>query len=161
MITVKRVYTPPAPEDGARFLVERLWPRGIRKASLQLHGWLKNVAPSDALRRWFDHDRAKWQEFRRRYCAELDSQPTALQPLRDALQQGAVTLLYSARETVYNNAVALKMYLEELPGSVGKTSVPGAETSNLLGHQSVSPLPEGEGTPGLTHHAQRGSLHNE
>lgn len=112
MITVKRVYTPPAPEDGARFLVERLWPRGILKATLQLHGWLKDVAPSTALRRWFDHDWRKWDEFRRRYYVELDSQPLAVRPLRTALQQGAVTLLYSARDPACNSAVALQRYLE-------------------------------------------------
>ena len=140
MVAVKRVYTPPAPEDGARFLVERLWPRGIRKASLQLHGWLKDVAPSDALRRWFSHDRAKWEEFQRRYFAELDSQPAALQPLREAMQQGEVTLLYSARDTTSNNAVALKMYLEGLPGPIRKTSVcmsPYLPTSGA-GIQSLS-----------------------
>ena len=112
MITVKRVYEPPTPEDGTRFLVERLWPRGIKKASLQLDAWLKDVAPSAALRRWFGHDPAKWEAFQRRYFAELDDKSETLQPLIEATQRGDVTLLYSARDTAHNNAVALKLYLE-------------------------------------------------
>jgi uncharacterized protein YeaO (DUF488 family) len=113
MVTVKRVYEPPAPEDGTRFLVERLWPRGIKKASLPMDAWLKDVAPSAALRRWFGHDPDKWNTFRQRYFAELDSKPEALQPLVEATRRGHVTLLYSARTEVHNNAVALKRYLEE------------------------------------------------
>jgi uncharacterized protein YeaO (DUF488 family) len=113
MVTVKRVYEPPAPEDGTRFLVERLWPRGIKKASLPMDAWLKDVAPSAALRRWFGHDPDKWNTFRQRYFAELDSKPEALQPLVEATRRGHVTLLYSACTEVHNNAVALKRYLEE------------------------------------------------
>ena len=113
MVTVKRVYEPPAPEDGTRFLIERLWPRGIKKASLPMDAWLKDVAPSAALRRWFGHDPDKWDTFRQRYFAELDSKPEALQPLVEAMHRGHVTLLYSARTEAHNNAVALKRYLEE------------------------------------------------
>jgi uncharacterized protein YeaO (DUF488 family) len=112
MITVKRVYEPPTPADGSRFLVERLWPRGIKKASLQMDAWLQDVAPSTALRRWFSHDPAKWKAFQRRYFAELDGKPETVQPLLQAAQRGHVTLLYSARDTAHNNAVALKHYLE-------------------------------------------------
>ena len=112
MITVKRVYDPPTPEDGTRFLVERLWPRGIKKASLPMDAWLKNLAPSAALRRWFGHDSAKWEAFRQRYFVELDDKPEALQPLVEAVRRGPVTLLYSARATAHNNAVALQQYLE-------------------------------------------------
>lgn len=115
MITIKRVYDRPEPTDGTRFLVERLWPRGMKKDTLRLDGWLKEVAPSDALRRWFGHDPAKWQEFQRRYFAELDSKPEAWQPILKAAQRGNVTLLYSARDTEHNNAVALKAYEEKLP----------------------------------------------
>jgi uncharacterized protein YeaO (DUF488 family) len=111
MITIKRVYDRPEPIDGTRFLVERLWPRGMKKDTLRLDGWLKEVAPSDALRRWFGHDTAKWQEFQRRYFAELDSKPEAWQPILKAAQRGNVTLLYSARDTAHNNAVALKAYI--------------------------------------------------
>lgn len=112
MIQAKRVYDPPAPEDGKRFLVDRLWPRGVKKEALQLDGWLKDVAPSDALRKWFGHDPAKWEEFRERYFAELEAKPEAWRPLLEAARQGTVTLLFSARDEAHNNAVALKAFLE-------------------------------------------------
>lgn len=112
MIQVKRVYEPSGPDDSIRFLVDRLWPRGVKREAMRLDGWLKDVAPSDALRRWFSHDPAKWDEFRRRYFAELDSKPKAWQPILQAARQGNVTLLYSARNVEHNNAVALKSYLE-------------------------------------------------
>jgi uncharacterized protein YeaO (DUF488 family) len=115
MIHTKRVYEPPAPSDGARFLVERLWPRGMKKEALHLDGWLKEVAPSDALRRWFGHDPARWDEFVRRYRAELDAHPEAWQPLLEAALHGTVTLLFSARDEVHNNAVALQHYLADKP----------------------------------------------
>jgi uncharacterized protein YeaO (DUF488 family) len=113
MIQVKRVYDRPEPDDGSRFLVERLWPRGMKKEELTMTGWLKEVAPSAELRRWFSHDPAKWEEFRRRYFVELESHPEVLQPIRDAARHGNVTLLYSARDTEHNNARALKAYLEK------------------------------------------------
>lgn len=109
---IKRVYEPPEPDDGARFLVDRIWPRGTKKDSLKLDGWLKDVAPSDTLRKWFAHDPAKWDEFRRRYFAELDSKPQTWQGILKIGREGNVTLLYGARETEHNNAVALKEYLE-------------------------------------------------
>lgn len=112
MILVKRVYEPAGRQDGARFLVERLWPRGMKKESLRMDVWLKEVAPSDSLRRWFGHDPAKWKEFCRRYRAELDGHPEAWRPILEADRRGAVTLLYSARDTEHNNAVALKAYLQ-------------------------------------------------
>ena len=113
MIQVKRVYDRPEPTDGPRFLVERLWPRGMKKATLQMALWLKEVAPSAALRRWFGHDPAKWADFQRRYFSELDRTPEAWQPIVEAAQRGNVTLLYSARDTAHNNAVALKAYVEK------------------------------------------------
>jgi uncharacterized protein YeaO (DUF488 family) len=112
VIRVKRVYEPPEPGDGVRFLVERLWPRGVRKDALGLNGWLKDVAPSDALRRWFGHDPARWEEFRRRYADELDACPDSWNQILRAAHCGTVTLLFSARDTLHNNAVALKSYLE-------------------------------------------------
>ncbi len=114
MFMVKRVYEPPEASDGTRFLVERLWPRGVKKESLQMEGWLKTVAPSDGLRRWFGHDPAKWGEFRERYFAELDAERDALQPLIEASRHGDVTLLYSAHDTEHNNAEALRSYLEDI-----------------------------------------------
>jgi uncharacterized protein YeaO (DUF488 family) len=112
MITVKRVYEPAEAGDGTRFLVERLWPRGVRRDALAFEAWLKDVAPSTALRRWFGHDPARWQEFRRRYASELDARPEAWAPIMQADRSGTATLLYSAHDTEHNNAIALKAYLE-------------------------------------------------
>lgn len=111
MIRVKRVYEAPAPADGARFLVDRLWPRGVAREALQMDAWLREVAPSSALRRRFAHDPAKWEEFRRRYFAELDRRPESWRPILDAAACGPVTLLFSARDAERNNAVALREYL--------------------------------------------------
>lgn len=111
-LRVKRVCEPVAPGDGTRFLVDRLWPRGVRKDSLRLDGWLKELAPSDALRRWFGHDPACWPEFRRRYFAELKERSDLLHPIRDALAHGPVTLLFSATDAQHNNAVALVEYCQ-------------------------------------------------
>lgn len=110
-IQVKRVYEPPAAEDGVRLLVDRLWPRGLQRKALPLDGWLRDVAPSDALRRWFAHDPARWDEFRRRYFAELEGKPQNWQPILEATGKGNVTLLYSARDPTHSNAVALREYL--------------------------------------------------
>ena len=112
-IFLKRAYEPAAPEDGERYLVDRLWPRGVKKAALVLTGWLKEVAPSNGLRRWFGHDPARWTEFRRRYRSELNSQRTVLQSLRDALKRGPVTLVYSAHDEEHNQAVVLRDFLLE------------------------------------------------
>jgi uncharacterized protein YeaO (DUF488 family) len=112
MIRIKRVYDPSAKADGVRFLVERLWPRGVKKAKLKLDDWLKDVAPSTELRKWFGHDAARWKEFQRRYRAELDQHPEAWQPILDAANKGGVTLLFSSHDVALNNAVALKDYLE-------------------------------------------------
>ncbi|GBC93397.1 hypothetical protein HRbin15_01888 [bacterium HR15] len=113
MICVRRVYEPRSPQDGKRYLVERLWPRGMRKEALELDGWLKELAPSDTLRRWFQHDPAKWEEFKRRYYAELEHRSEHWLPLLQEAQAGTVTLLYSARDTQHNNAIALKEFLEQ------------------------------------------------
>lgn len=112
MIRVKRAYETPASEDGKRFLVDRLWPRGVKREGLVLEGWLREVAPSDELRHWYGHDPLKWEEFQRRYAAELDEKPEVWKPLLDAAKRGDITLLYSTRETQYNNAVALQEYLQ-------------------------------------------------
>ncbi len=112
MINCKRAYEPASRGDGRRFLVERLWPRGVKKEDLRLDAWLKDLAPRDGLRRWFSHDPAKWGEFKRRYRAELRSGPEALQPLLDAARRGNVTLVFAARDTEHNSAVLLKEFLE-------------------------------------------------
>jgi uncharacterized protein YeaO (DUF488 family) len=111
MLKVKRAYEVAARSDGKRFLVERLWPRGIKKSDLQIDAWLKDVAPSTELRRWFSHDPAKWQEFRRRYSAELERNPQSWQPIIEAARQKTVTLIYSSHDSEHNNAVALRDYL--------------------------------------------------
>jgi uncharacterized protein YeaO (DUF488 family) len=113
MIRTKRVYEAAAKDDGQRFLVDRLWPRGIKKEKLKLAGWLKEVAPSDSLRRWIHQDPTQWEEFIHRYYAELDAHPETWQPLLEAARAQDVTLLFSARDTERNNAVVLKTYLEE------------------------------------------------
>ncbi len=112
MITIRRVYDEPAVGEGVRFLVDRLWPRGIKKEALGIEGWLKEAAPSNELRQWYHHEPARWEEFKRRYDAELDARPEAWQPLLEAARRGDVTLLYSAKERDRNNATALKEYLE-------------------------------------------------
>jgi uncharacterized protein YeaO (DUF488 family) len=113
MILLKRAYDNAERGDGTRFLVERLWPRGIRKTDLPIHSWVKDVGPSTQLRKWFTHDPEKWGEFQRRYFAELDKQPEVWTPILKASEKGKVTLVYSSHDTEHNNAVALKRYLEE------------------------------------------------
>ena len=112
MLKVKRVYEDTESSDGTRFLVERLWPRGIKKEELKMEAWLKEVAPSDSLRRWFAHDPLKWKEFQKRYRVELKSNPNAWKPILESAKRGDVTLLFSARDLEHNNAVVLKSFLE-------------------------------------------------
>ena len=117
MIHLKRVYDKPGPRDGVRFLVERLWPRGLSKSDLQMDAWLKEAGPSGTLRKWFSHDPGKWAEFQRKYFAELNQHPETWEPISQAARRGAVTLLYSSHDTEHNNAAALKRYLERKIGS--------------------------------------------
>jgi uncharacterized protein YeaO (DUF488 family) len=112
MIELHRVYEHHG-THGTRFLVERLWPRGIRKASLHFSAWLKDAAPSNSLRLWFRHDVAKWPEFQRRYRKELDERPDAWMPIVTAARAGDVVLLYSSHDTEHNNAVVLRDYVHE------------------------------------------------
>lgn len=121
MIQVKRAYDAASKNDGARFLVERLWPRGIKKEDLHVEDWLKDVAPSSELRQWFQHDPAKWAEFRHRYFRQLDTHPDAWQSLLARARRGRVTLVYSAHDTEHNNAVALKEFLDHKLRSKGTT----------------------------------------
>jgi uncharacterized protein YeaO (DUF488 family) len=127
MIRIKRVQDPVEPSDGTRVLVDRLWPRGMKKAALRLDRWQKEVAPSDGLRRWFHHDPGKWEEFRRRYLAELEAHPGVWEPLAQA-GRGPLTLLYSAHDTQHNNATVLREFL----------------LSKLGEAQGPAPLPDGE-----------------
>ena len=114
MITLKRAYDPRARSDGPRILVERLWPRGISKADLRIDHWPKALAPSHELRRWFDHERERWSEFKERYFAELANQPKDVALLVSHSRAGDVTFVFAARETRFNNAVALKEYIDRL-----------------------------------------------
>ncbi len=111
-IQTKRAYEAPAPADGARYLVDRLWPRGLKREDLKIVDWFKDAAPSNALRKRFHHDPALWEVFRREYYQELDRNPAAWQPLLEAARHGTVTLVYSAKDTQHNQAVALMEYLE-------------------------------------------------
>jgi uncharacterized protein YeaO (DUF488 family) len=111
-IAIKRVYEPPATSDGYRVLVDRLWPRGLKKDDLPLDLWAKELAPSTALRQWFGHDPARWEGFRQRYAGELDKRATHWHPLAERAAKHPLTLLYAARDEEHNNAVVLKSYLE-------------------------------------------------
>lgn len=111
MIQLKRVYDLPDSADGARFLVERIWPRGVKRSSLEIRAWLKDVTPSADLRKWFHHDPARWEEFRRRYFAELEENPAPWLLLLKAARSENVTLMYSSHDSEHNNAVALKEFL--------------------------------------------------
>ena len=108
---VKRIYDPPDGKDGARVLVDLLWPRGARKEEAKLTLWLKDIAPSDELRRWFGHDPARFAEFSRRYQAELTANKDTVSRLKDLLKAGPVTLLYAAHDEEHNNARVLADYL--------------------------------------------------
>lgn len=110
-VRIKRAYEAPAPEDGERILIDRLWPRGVKKEALQLAEWNKDLAPSGELRKWFNHEPELWPEFRRRYAAELAAQPQAFEALRERARQGVVTLVYGAHDETVNNAVAMREYL--------------------------------------------------
>jgi uncharacterized protein YeaO (DUF488 family) len=110
-IKTKRVYDEPSSGDGVRILVDRLWPRGLSKEGAAISHWLRDLAPSDALRQWFDHEPARWPGFRKRYAVELADQREALREVRDLARRRAVTLLYAAHDDVHNNAVALRNIL--------------------------------------------------
>jgi uncharacterized protein YeaO (DUF488 family) len=116
MIRVRRVYDRPEPSEGLRLLVDGLWPRGLSKEQARIDRWVRDAAPSLTLRMWFGHNPARWEEFRRRYFAELDSDPAVWATLLEAAHSADVTLLFGAKDVRYNNAVALKAYLEKKLG---------------------------------------------
>lgn len=107
-IRLKRAYQPPARGDGMRILVDRLWPRGIRKADAAIDHWAKTIAPSNTLRTWFGHDAGRWQEFQRRYAAELRGHPDKLAEIRGLARRGLITLVFAAHDEAHNNAVVLR-----------------------------------------------------
>jgi uncharacterized protein YeaO (DUF488 family) len=110
-VRLKRAYERPARSDGMRILIDRLWPRGVRKADAKLDRWLKDIAPSTALRTWFGHDPARWPEFRRRYAEEIRRHPDELAQLRVLARKGPITLLYAAHDELHNDAVVLRSLL--------------------------------------------------
>lgn len=110
-VRIKRAYEAPSPDDGERILIDRLWPRGVKKEALQLAGWDRDVSPSTELRHWFNHQHELWPEFRRRYATELARHPEHFEALRERARKGVVTLVYSARDETVNNAVAMREYL--------------------------------------------------
>ena len=116
-IRIKRAYEPPTHDDGTRILIDRLWPRGVKKENLALDQWAKELSPSTELRQWFGHDPARWQEFRRRYATELRQRTNLLDPLRALARKGPITLVYSAHDEAHNNAVAMRQFLLA-PGTI-------------------------------------------
>jgi uncharacterized protein YeaO (DUF488 family) len=112
MLKIKRIYDPASPDDGKRILIDRLWPRGMKKEDAKIDEWLKDIAPSDALRKWFAHDPRKWKEFMERYKKEIKDKGEILARLKKEVKQKDVTLLYSARDEEHNNAIALKEMLK-------------------------------------------------
>jgi len=113
MIKVKRIYDPVSPDDGKRILVDRLWPRGIKKNEAEINEWLKDIAPSDGLRKWFSHDPNKWQEFKNRYIKELKNNSELIERLKAVAKKEKVTLLFSAKDIEHNNAVVLKEVIDK------------------------------------------------
>lgn len=118
-VRLKRAYAPAGGDDGARILVDRLWPRGVSKAEARLDGWMKELAPSTQLRTWFGHDPARWAEFRRRYRAELEQHADDVRELRRMARSGVVTLVYSARDEAHNDAVVLRRVILGRPDPEG------------------------------------------
>lgn len=112
MIQIKRVYEQPSDQDGFRVLVDRLWPRGLKKSEVKLDLWMKEVAPEDRLRKWFSHDPEKWEEFRKCYLKELEQKEEYIQKLLGKARENDLTLLYAAKDEIFNNATVLKEYLE-------------------------------------------------
>ncbi len=112
MVKIKRIYDPPASEDGRRVLVDRLWPRGVAREEARIDEWLQEIAPSDDLRKWFGHDPTRWEEFRNRYRHELEGHDDILARLRAEAKKGRVTLLFAAKDEEHNNAVVLKGLLD-------------------------------------------------
>ena len=112
MIKTRRIYDKPDTDDGFRILVDRIWPRGLKKNDVKIDLWQKDIAPSDSLRKWFNHDQSKWNEFKSRYYNELKDKQEIVKLFLEKDGQETITLLYSSKEEKYNNAIALKEYLE-------------------------------------------------
>lgn len=125
-IKLKRAYDRPTAGDGTRVLIDRLWPRGVTKADAAIDYWFKELAPSTALRKWFGHDPARWQEFRRRYTAEVHEHPEMVNQLRSMARQGTITLVFSAHDELHNDAVVLRDLL------LGRQAVPKSRSASQV-----------------------------
>ena len=123
-IQLKRAYEKPHRSDGFRVLIDRVWPRGVRKEDLKLDEWLRSLAPSTELRQWFGHDPGKWDQFRKRYFRELAAHPEEIQRLRAKMREGPLTIVFGSREERFNNAAALKEYLEARPARTRRSGRP-------------------------------------
>ena len=126
-IRLRRAYDPPDPADGRRILIDRIWPRGVSKDQLRLDAWMKDIAPTSALRTWFGHAPSRWEAFRSRYARELDGRADAIEQLLALCRRGTVTLVFAARDTQHSNAVALREYLLRRLGGP-RDHASGAET---------------------------------
>jgi uncharacterized protein YeaO (DUF488 family) len=138
MIRVKRVYEQVQKSDGARFLVDHLWPRGLKKEALHVERWIKLVSPSNELRSWFGHEPIKWKEFQRRYFAELDARPDTWKELLDTARKKDITLVFSAHDTEHNNAVALKSYLEKKMAGKTRDKLANSHAPNRRANDGAS-----------------------
>ena len=135
-VQLKRVYEPAAPEDGVRVLVDRLWPRGLRKADAAIDRWMKDIAPSTQLRQWFGHEPERWPEFRRRYSRELQQRAAAVEELRELARGGRVTLVFAAHDEVHNDAIVLRDALLQPKKGKGSAQAGMRGTTNV--RQNVS-----------------------
>ncbi len=123
MVKTKRIYDPPSPEDGRRVLIDRLWPRGVKKEEAKIDEWLRDIAPSTELRKWFAHDPEKWREFKGRYKKELNNKTELIEALRAEAKKGTLTLLFAAKDTEHVNAVVLKEVLDTPPAAKRKSKI--------------------------------------
>lgn len=123
MIKTKRTYDKPQAEDGLRILVDRIWPRGLKKTEFKMDLWQKDISPSSLLRKWFNHDESKWDEFKNRYYNELQDKKESIGLLLEKAEKGTITLLYSSKENRYNNAIALKEYLDAKQNIISKSNI--------------------------------------
>lgn len=112
MIRLKRAYDPPSRDDGKRILIDRLWPRGLKKEEANIDEWVREIAPSNALRKWFGHDPRKWETFKKKFFNELDEHEEIIEKILDILKSSSITLVYASKEERFNNAIALKEYIE-------------------------------------------------
>jgi uncharacterized protein YeaO (DUF488 family) len=135
-VRLKRAYEPAAPEDGVRVLVDRLWPRGLRKADAAIDRWMKDIAPSTQLRQWFGHEPERWPEFRRRYSRELQQRAAAVEELRELARGGRVTLVFAAHDEVHNDAIVLRDALLQPKKDKGSAQAGMRGTTNV--RQNVS-----------------------